>query len=127
MVDFKNVGGLVMPVILEVTYNNGRTDEVRIPAEIWRSDPKKFSKLLVTDREVVGITLDPHWETADTDLNNNYWPARAVESRLELFKREGRRGRDLMKDIKVDLKGDNDEDDEDGENGEGAQENRLRE
>ena len=114
MVDFKNIGGLVMPVILEVTYDNGRSDEVRIPAEVWRSDPKKFSKLLITDREVASITLDPHWETADTDLNNNYWPARAVESRLELFKRQGRRGRDLMKDIKVDLKGEDDDDDENG-------------
>jgi hypothetical protein len=122
MVDFKNLGGLVMPVILEVTYDNGETDEVRIPAEIWRHDPKKFSKLLVTDREVMGITLDPHLETADTDLNNNFWPSRAVESRLELFKRKGRSGRNLMKDIEVDLKGDDeDEDDEDkdGEDGQG--------
>ena len=120
MVDFKNLGGLVMPVILEVTYDNGETDEVRIPAEIWRHDPKKFSKLLVTDREVMGITLDPHLETADTDLNNNFWPSRAVESRLELFKRKGRSGRNLMKDIEVELKGDDeDEDDEDkdGEDG----------
>lgn len=123
MVDFKNLGGLVMPVILEVTYDNGETDEVRIPAEIWRHDPKKFSKLLVTDREVMGITLDPHLETADTDLNNNFWPSRAVESRLELFKRKGRSGRNLMKDIEVELKGDDeDEDDEDkdGEDGQGG-------
>ncbi|MDG2321046.1 MAG: M1 family metallopeptidase [Rhodospirillaceae bacterium] len=112
MVGFKNLGGLVMPVILEVTYDNGETDEVRIPAEIWRHDPKKFSKLLVTDREVMGIALDPHLETADTDLNNNFWPSRALESRLELFKRKGRSGRNLMKDIEVELKGDNkDEDD----------------
>ena len=112
MVGFKNLGGLVMPVILEVTYDNGETDEVRIPAEIWRHDPKKFSKLLVTDREIMGIALDPHLETADTDLNNNFWPSRALESRLELFKRKGRSGRNLMKDIEVELKGDNkDEDD----------------
>ncbi len=123
MVDFKNVGGLVMPVILEVTYDNGRSDIVRIPAEVWRQDPKKFSKLLITDREVESITLDPYLETADVDLNNNFYPARRVESRLELFKREGRRGRDLMKDIKVELKGEDDEDeDEDGENGGGRPE-----
>lgn len=112
MIDFKNLGGLVMPVILEVTYNNGRTEEVRIPAEVWRHDPKKFSKLLVTDRLVESVTLDPHLETADTDLNNNYWPSRAVESRLELFKRDRRRGRNLMKDLEVELKSDDENEDE---------------
>ncbi|MEQ8734268.1 MAG: M1 family metallopeptidase [Rhodospirillaceae bacterium] len=104
MIDFKNLGGLVMPVILEVTYDNGKSEEVRIPAEVWRHDPKKFSKLLITDRKVDSITLDPFWETADVDLNNNYWPRREVESRLELFKRERRQGRNLMKDLNVDLK-----------------------
>jgi len=114
MVYFSNVGGLVMPVILEVTYDDGSTDEVRIPAEVWRGNPKKFSKLLVSDRKVSSITLDPHWETADTDVANNYWPSRDVESRLELFKRQRRQGRNLMKDIDEELKSD-DESEEDGE------------
>ncbi len=109
MVDFRNIGGLVMPVILQVTYDNGKSEEVRIPAEVWRHDPKEFSKLLVSDRKIESITLDPNWETADVELNNNYWPRREVESRLELFKREGRRGRNLMKDIDEELKDDKDE------------------
>ena len=109
MVDFKNIGGLVMPVILEVTYDNGKSEVVRIPAEIWRHNPKKVSKLLITDRKVAGITLDPRWETADTDVSNNYWPRRGAESRLELFKRERRRGRNLMKDMSVELKSDDDD------------------
>lgn len=106
MIDFENKGGVVMPVILEVTYDNGRSEEVRIPAEAWRHNPKKFSKLLITDRQVVSITLDPNWETADANLDNNYWPQRIAESRLELFKRERRRGRNLMKDLNVELKKD---------------------
>jgi hypothetical protein len=113
MVDFKNIGGLVMPVILELTYDNGKSEIVRIPAEVWRHNPKKFSKLLITDRKVASITLDPRWETADTDLSNNYWPSRGAESRLELFKRERRRGRNLMKDMSVELKT-GDEDDVEG-------------
>lgn len=118
IIDFKNVGGLVMPVILEVAYENGRTDEVRIPAEVWRHDPKEFSKLLITDHKVESITLDPHWETADADLNNNYWPPRDEESRLELFKRERRRGRNLMNDIDVELKKDEQNDEENLEDNE---------
>ena len=111
MIDFKNIGGLVMPVILSVTYDNGKSEEVRIPAEVWRHDPKKFSKLLITDRKVESITLDTYWETADADVDNNYWPRREVESRLELFKRERRQGRNLMKDMKVELKSYKEDDD----------------
>lgn len=112
MVDFENKGGLVMPVILEVTYDNGDSEEVRIPAEVWRQNPKKFSKLLISDRKVASITLDPHWETADANLDNNYWPQRVAESRLELFKRERRKGRNLMKDMDVELKDDKDSESE---------------
>lgn len=118
MIDFSNIGGLVMPVILGVTYEDGSSDEVRIPAEVWRQDPKKFSKLLMSDRKVESITLDPHWETADTDLNNNYWPSRDVESRLELFKRQRRQGRNLMKDIDEDLKRDDESDAKNGDSNE---------
>ena len=111
VVEFKNIGGLVMPVILEVTYDNGRSDILRIPAEVWRKNPKKFSKLLATDREIESITLDPYLETADVDLNNNFYPERKVESRLELFKPRERRGRNLMKDIKVESESREDDDD----------------
>lgn len=116
MIDFKNIGGLVMPIILEVTYDNGESEIVRIPAEIWRHNPKEISKLLITEREVVNITLDPRWETADTETSNNVWPRRGSESRLELFKRERRKGRNLMKDMKTEFKSGDDE----SENSEGG-------
>lgn len=86
MVDLKNIGGLVMPVILEVEYLDGKKEEIRIPAEIWRRNNVKVSKMLVTPREIKSITLDPHLETADTDLSNNSWPAKAVKTPFQLFK-----------------------------------------
>ncbi|MGI4844847.1 MAG: hypothetical protein ACRYF7_16160, partial [Janthinobacterium lividum] len=37
---------------------------------------------------IVSLVQDPYWETADIDVSNNAWPAKAVPSRLELFKTE---------------------------------------
>jgi hypothetical protein len=73
-------------VILAVEYKDGKKEEIRIPAEIWRRNNQKVSKLLVTPKEVASITLDPHQETADTDLSNNHWPARPVKTPFQLFK-----------------------------------------
>ncbi len=84
---FENVGGLVMPIILEFTYSDGTKDVHRIPAEIWRYAQTVISKVFMTEKELVNITLDPFLETADVDRDNNYWPPRVVPSRFELYKR----------------------------------------
>lgn len=76
-VDLKMIGGLVMPVILKLEYEDGSNEEVRIPAEIWRMQneilEKTVSKVLVTNKSVKKIVLDPNLETADTDVSNNVW------------------------------------------------------
>jgi hypothetical protein len=86
--EFANVGGLVMPIVLEVEYDDGETEEIRIPAEIWRRNDKKVSKMLFAPTDIVRLTVDPHREFADVDLSNNSWPARPVTSRFQLFKKK---------------------------------------
>ena len=86
VVNLKNLGGLVMPVILQVDYVDGTTEELRIPAEIWRHNNFDASKLIVTKKEIKSITLDPHLETADVDLDNNNFPRRPVKSRFQIYK-----------------------------------------
>ena len=88
VVDLKNVGGLVMPVILQMEYTDGTTEELRIPAEIWRLNNSNVSKLIVTKKEIKSITLDPHLETADVDMENNNFPRRPVKSRFQIFKEQ---------------------------------------
>jgi hypothetical protein len=88
VVDLKNIGGLVMPVIFEIEYMDGTREELRIPAEIWRYNNWVATKLLMSPKEIRSITLDPHLETADTDLTNNYFPRRMVKSRFELFREQ---------------------------------------
>ncbi|MBW3595788.1 MAG: aminopeptidase [Planctomycetes bacterium] len=86
VIDLRNVGGLPMPVILEIEYEDGDKQELRIPAEIWRANNQRASKLLITDKTIKSLVLDPHLETADVDTENNYFPRRVVKSRFELFK-----------------------------------------
>jgi hypothetical protein len=85
---FSNIGGLVTPLIIEVTFVDNSTEVIRIPAEIWRQYENKVSKVLIFDKEVISFRLDPFLETADTDLNNNSWPARIEPTRYELFKQK---------------------------------------
>ncbi|MEY3438214.1 MAG: hypothetical protein RL265_799 [Bacteroidota bacterium] len=85
---FSNIGGLVTPLIIEVTFVDNSTEVIRIPAEIWRQYENKVSKVLIFDKEVISFRLDPFLETADTDLNNNSWPTRIEPTRYELFKQK---------------------------------------
>jgi hypothetical protein len=57
-----------------------------ISAEIWRRTTKKISKLLIRDKEITKTALDTNWQTADVDINNNYWPARPIQSSLGYIK-----------------------------------------
>ncbi|WP_078084087.1 M1 family metallopeptidase [Microbulbifer mangrovi] len=106
VLNFSNIGGLVMPLFLQLDYEDGSSEELRIPAEIWTRNAQKTSKMLVRGKDKIlkSVTLDPHWETADTDVENNYYPRRIIKSRLELFKDE--KSRNLMKDWDEELKED---------------------
>ncbi len=99
VVNLKNVGGLVMPVILQLEYENGKKDEVRIPAEIWRRNNEKVAKMLITDKPVKSLVLDPHLETADVDLKNNYFPRRLIKSRFKLFKENRSSSNEMRREL----------------------------
>jgi len=109
VLEFSNLGGLVMPLLLELTYAGEESEMLRIPAEIWRRNPKTVKKLIVTDRELVGVVVDPRWETADVDMENNHYPRRIIPSRIEVFKSPESTQldkRDIMQDIKTKLEKD---------------------
>ncbi|KAA2241825.1 M1 family metallopeptidase [Chitinophaga agrisoli] len=89
-ISFSNVGGLVMPIIIEWTYRDGTKETDRISAYIWRKDEYHVTKVFAKDKEVVGIKLDPQRETADIDEGNNNWPRVSLPSRFELFRQQER-------------------------------------
>ena len=89
-ISFKNVGGLVMPIILMVTFEDGTTREIRIPAETWRVDSTQCDTLIIANKPMKSLELDPYRETADIDRNNNYFPPVIESTKFQLFK--SRRG-----------------------------------
>ena len=91
---FSNVGGLVMPLIIEWTYKDGSKEVQRVPVTIWRLNEKQVSKVFIKDKEVTSIKLDPYRETADINEDNQNWPAMPMPSKFQLFKAQagGARG-----------------------------------
>jgi hypothetical protein len=94
-VSFSNKGGLVMPIIVEWTFEDGTKEIDRIPAQVWRLNEKKVTKFFMKDKRVTGIKLDPMRETADIDESNNSWasvPAEATKFQLYKQKQGAARG-----------------------------------
>jgi len=90
--DFSNVGGMLMPLIIRFEYEDGSSEIKRIPAQVWSQNELKTSKVFLLKKKLTGVTLDPYQETADCDLSNNHWPPRIEKSRFELYRGSGRRG-----------------------------------
>ena len=85
-ITFFNKGGLVMPIIVEFAFADGTKETKRIPAQIWRKNENKVTKVFYTNKKAVSIKLDPMRETADIDETNNSWPNVAEPSKFTLFK-----------------------------------------
>jgi hypothetical protein len=81
---FRNAGGLVMPLILQLNYTDNTEEIIRIPAEIWRYDNDFIQKLLVTEKEIASIEQDPYNETGDIDTDNNRFPRAVGEKRFKV-------------------------------------------
>jgi hypothetical protein len=87
-VTLSNKGGLVMPVIIEWTYKDGSKETEKIPAEVWRINESKISKVFVKEKEVANIVLDPGQETADINIADNVFPKVEKESKFDEFKKK---------------------------------------
>ena len=85
-IEFEKPGGLVMPLIVEYSYADGSQERVTYPVQVWRKNDAAVRKVLATDKELVGIKIDPDAETADIDTTNNSWPKEKAATDFEKFK-----------------------------------------
>ena len=85
-IDFFNKGGLVMPIILEFTFEDGSKLNDKISAQIWRKNEKSVSKTYFFDKKLKSIQLDPMKETADIDTSNNFWGTFSEPTKFQVFK-----------------------------------------
>jgi hypothetical protein len=106
---FSNKGGLVMPIIIEWTFEDGTKEVDRIAVQVWRKNENKVVKTFMKDKKVVSVKLDPMRETADINEGNNVWPlSTATPSKFQLYKQRmgfgprgaGGGGNPMQKEIK---------------------------
>lgn len=103
-IDIKNKGGLVTPLPVKISYQDGSSRELDIPAEIWRRNAQTITHVLLEDKAIEKISIDDKHQTADADYSNNTFPPSITSSRLALYKRSNK-DRNLMADMLVALKG----------------------
>ena len=85
-----NKGGLVMPVVIEWTFRDGTKEIEKIPAEVWRMNEKRFTKVFVKDKEVVNVMVDPNMDTADINIEDNIFPKVYQPSRFDEFRKKSK-------------------------------------
>ncbi len=83
-----NQGGLMMPVVIEWTYKDGTKEIEKLPAEIWRTNESKITKVFTKDKEVVNIVIDPKNEIADVSANNNSFPKVTQPNKFDELKKK---------------------------------------
>ncbi|MBL7873012.1 MAG: M1 family metallopeptidase [Cyclobacteriaceae bacterium] len=85
-----NKGGLVMPVIIEWTFKDGSKEIERLPAEIWRLNETKVTKVFAKDKEVINIVIDPLKETADISMEDNVFPKVVAPTKFDELRKKGK-------------------------------------
>jgi hypothetical protein len=98
VVTVRDKGGIPMPITLELDYTDDSSEEIRIPVEVWRKNPDTVAKLVIREKQLVRVTLDPYLEIADAEFTDNIWPPEMEPKTFQLQEsggsgREGRRGR----------------------------------
>ena len=68
-------GGLVMPIQLGVTYDDGTSALVKLPADVWRYNEKTFTYAFFSDKGLSQVVIDPNEVLADVNRDNNTWKA----------------------------------------------------
>ncbi|TXE06695.1 M1 family metallopeptidase [Algoriphagus aquimarinus] len=73
-----NKGDMPMPVLMEITFEDGSTERKMLPVEIWqRGDTWNY--LLKTDKKVTAVVIDPDKLLPDVNLGNDSWPQNVYE------------------------------------------------
>ena len=87
-VTYDKPGGLVLPLIVELTFEDGTKERKKYPAQIWNKNDNGVKKVYATSKKISTIVVDPDLETADIDMSNNSWPKKKQDSQFDSFKKE---------------------------------------
>lgn len=87
-VEFDKPGSLMMPIIVELNFEDGSKETHKFPVQIWRRNNITAKRIFATEKKVIKIQLDPKLETADIDVTNNTWPKEAVVDKFEQIEKK---------------------------------------
>lgn len=87
-ITFEQPGGMPMPIIAQYTYADGSKETITYPVQIWRKNHSEVKKVVVSDKEINMILIDPKEETADIDTENNSWPRKETKTDFDKFKNQ---------------------------------------
>lgn len=82
-VEFNKPGGMLMPIIVEMTYEDDTKEVFKYPAQIWRKNNDTAKKVYATEKVIKKIQIDPKLETADIDVTNNTWPKVETKTKFD--------------------------------------------
>ncbi|SHL83075.1 M1 family metallopeptidase [Flavobacterium xinjiangense] len=82
-VEFNKPGGMLMPIIVEMTYEDDTKEVFKYPAQIWRKNNDTAKKVYATEKAIKKIQIDPKLETADIDVTNNTWPKVETKTKFD--------------------------------------------
>ena len=72
LITIENIGQVALPVSMKVTEQNGNSEEIKLPVEIWQRGGEWTFKYNSTS-PLTSVVLDPNGELPDIDRNNNTW------------------------------------------------------
>lgn len=70
-----NLDKMVMPVVVQLTFNNGNTQRIQLPVETWLQHTTYTWSVPVTT-PITAVTIDPDHMLPDANRQNNVWPVK---------------------------------------------------
>jgi len=87
-VEFSKPGGMIMPIIVELQFEDGTSETHKFPEQIWRKNNQTATRVFATAKKIKKIQVDPKLETADVDVTNNTWPKEEAVSKFDQLEKK---------------------------------------
>lgn len=73
LVVFENKGELVMPLAFRVTFEDGSTQDRKLPVEVWFTTNQWTATWDAAGKKITKVEVDPEGKMPDVDRGNNVW------------------------------------------------------
>ena len=75
LITIENLDKLALPVVVKVTEQNGKSQLIKLPVDVWRRDTDWTFKYNSTS-PLTSVVLDPNDEFPDVNRENNTWKSK---------------------------------------------------